>query len=117
VVLDLPVPPSVNKTRKIDRVGHRLFMRWVQSCTPFVLAAKCRSENPLKLEKIKRFHIAVVLSEQHTTIDLDNSVKSLIDYLRHIEIIENDAQKNMRKLTVEWGLAPHGCRVTVKACA
>jgi hypothetical protein len=41
----------------------------------------------------------------------------LIDYLRRIEVIQNDSPKYFRKLTVEWGTAPEGCRVTVKACA
>jgi Holliday junction resolvase RusA-like endonuclease len=57
-----------------------------------------------------------VLSEHHTKIDLDNGLKALIDYLRRIELIEDDSHKHMRRLVVEWGIAPMGCRVTVRPC-
>jgi len=46
-------------------------------------------------------------------MDLDNCCKVLIDYLRRIELIANDAPKNMRRLVVEWGEAPEGVRVEV----
>jgi hypothetical protein len=59
----------------------------------------------------------VVLSEHHCKIDLDNGLKALIDYLRRIELIEDDSPKHMRRLVVEFGLAPMGCRVVVRACA
>jgi Holliday junction resolvase RusA-like endonuclease len=65
---------------------------------------------------VKRFELLIILSENHTRIDLDNGLKALIDYLRKIELIEDDSPKHMRRLVVEFGLAPFGCRVTVKPC-
>lgn len=115
VVLDLPAPPSVNRTRKVDWAGNRVFKRWVAACTPFVLEAKRRPVDPIKFTRIRRFELIIALSEDHTKVDLDNSLKVLIDYLRCIELIEDDGPEYMRKLTVTWGEAPHGCRVTVRA--
>jgi len=114
IVLDLPAPPSVNKLRRIDWWQHKLADKWKKGADGYVLAAKCRAENPVRLMKISRFELFITMSETHTKVDLDNSLKCLIDYLRHIELIENDAPKNMRGLHVVWGHAPHGCRVTVR---
>lgn len=117
VVIDLPVPPSVNRIRKIDWANGRVEKRWRQVADGFVLAAKCRSRDPLRLNRIPRFELHITMSDKHTRMDLDNGIKVLIDYLRLIELIENDAPKNMRRITVEWGHAPEGCRVTVRGVA
>lgn len=117
IILDLPAPPSVNKTRKIDWSASRAVKAWQNVANAYVLAAKGRAISPLLLTKVPRFHLLIVVSEHHTKIDLDNGLKALIDYLRRIELIEDDSWKHMRKLTVEWGLAPHGVRVTVRPCA
>jgi Holliday junction resolvase RusA-like endonuclease len=117
VVLDLPPPPSVNRTRRVNWAAKREGDAWRNVANAYVLAAKGRAVAPLKLTKIKRFELIVTLSEHHTKIDLDNGLKALIDYLRKIELIEDDSYKHMRKLTVQWGLAPMGARVTVRPCA
>ncbi len=114
VVLDLPCPPSVNKVRRVDWSSVRVVKAWQNVSNAYVLAAKGRANSPLKLTKIPRFELHIVMSEHHTKIDLDNGLKALIDYLRKIELIEDDSPKHMRRLVVEWGLAPFGVRVTVK---
>ncbi len=116
IILDLPSPPSVNRTRKIDWAASRDVKAWRNVANAYVLHAKTRTVRPLKLVKVKRFQLTVVLSEHHTNIDLDNGLKALIDYLRRIELIEDDSHKHMRRLVVEWGIAPMGCRVTVRPC-
>lgn len=120
VMLDLPVPPSVNKTRRYDMASTHLVQSWKRRADPLVLAAKTSALNPLRLSKIQRFEIAIVLSEDHTEMDLDNGIKTLVDYLKTIGVIRDDAKKNMRGLTVTWGGtadAPEGCRVFVRPCA
>lgn len=114
IVLDLPPPISVNKLRKIDWTSNKRMQEWRRNADSYVLAAKCRSENPLKFMKVKRFELWITLSEAIVDIDADNGLKHLIDYLRRIELIENDAKKNMRGLHVVFGVAPIGCRVTVR---
>jgi Holliday junction resolvase RusA-like endonuclease len=116
IILDLPPPPSVNRTRRIDWSSKRTVTAWINVADAYVLAAKGRTNNPLKMQKIARFELIVTLSEHHTKIDLDNGLKALIDYLRRIELIEDDSYRHMRRLVVQWGLAPHGCRVTVRSC-
>lgn len=108
-VLDLPVPPSVNRTRRGDFwTGSNRMKRWHQAADGLLLAARFR---PLFLE---RFELHVTFSEQRTDMDLDNGLKALIDYLRRIEAIADDAPKNLRRLVVEWGEAPEGVRVEIR---
>lgn len=117
VVLDLPAPPSVNRTRMVDwkgRAGHR---RWVETCDQLVLASRCRTRDPQPRRVPGQYEVLIVMSEAHTGIDLDNGIKALIDYLRKIEIVEDDSPKFFRKLTVEWGSAIEGCRVHVRGIA
>ena len=107
ITLDLPVPPSVNRTRKVDWKAAVVFKSWIQQADTMVIASR------LKLSKLFCFSLHIVISEKHTRIDLDNGIKWLIDYLRRIEVIADDSPKHLRKLTVEWGEAPEGARVTV----
>lgn len=119
IFLDLPVPPSVNKTRRYDMSSTKIVRDWKDRAEPLVLAAKTSAINPLRLSKISRFEVAIVVSEDHTEMDLDNGIKTLIDYLKIIGVIRDDAKKNMRGLTVIWGSAaeaPEGCRVFVRPC-
>jgi Holliday junction resolvase RusA-like endonuclease len=116
IVLDLPIPPSVNRTRRIDWKSVRTMTAWSNVANAYVLAAKGRATSPLKLSRVSRFELLIVLCEHKAKIDLDNGLKALIDYLRKIELIEDDSPKHMRRLIVEFGHAPMGCRVTVKPC-
>jgi len=117
VVLDLPPPISVNHLRRMDWRSSKDRKGWTKNADAMVLAAKCRAIDPLKLSRISRFEAIITFSEHHTKIDLDNGIKWTVDYLRRIELIEDDGPKFMRRLTVQWGFAPMGCRVTVRACA
>src|SRR5262249_31667769 len=117
-VLDLPAPPSVNRTRKIDWKMAPKFKGWTQAADNLVLAAKSRSVNPLGLRKVPgRFELRIVLSEAHTGLDLDNGIKWTIDYLRRIDLIVDDSPKYLRRLVVEWGAAPQGARITITELA
>jgi Holliday junction resolvase RusA-like endonuclease len=113
IVLDLPVPPSVNKTRKLRPAGVVILAKWKDAADKFVLAQRARQ--PRKISG--GFELIVTFSEQHTGMDLDNGLKALIDYLRRIDAIQDDAQKYLRRLTVEWGDAPEGCRVHIRGIA
>lgn len=117
MVLELPPPPSVNRTRRVDWKGKRQLDEWRTVADAYVLAAKTRRPAPLRIEKLEQFEIIVVLDEKHNRIDLDNGLKALIDYLKRIEAIVDDGPKHLRRLVVEWGSAKWGCKVIVKGCA
>lgn len=116
LVIDLPSPISVNATRRVDYTATVRSTEWKAVADAYVLQAKRRAQNPLKLENIQRFEIMIIFDENQTGIDLDNGIKGILDYLVDREVIEDDGPKHMRKLTVEWGYAPEGTRVTVRPC-
>lgn len=108
VVVELPAPPSVNQSRKIDWRNHQRTKHWIEHCDGLVLSGP-----RITGKRIPRFELHIVLSEQHTKVDLDNALKSLIDYLVRIEVIADDGRRNMRRVIVEWGEAPLGAKITV----
>ena len=114
LTLDLPVPPSVNRIRRIDRASLRVVKAWHRVCDKTLLAARCRTRDPVKLRQFQgRVALNIVLNESMTAIDLSNCLKALEDYLVRIEIIPDDGQKYVRRIVLEFGYAPEGIRVTV----
>lgn len=116
VVLDLPVPPSVNQTRRIDNAGRGKIKRWRADADMHLLAAKCRTREPLKIRQLSgHFEMHIVISDKLSRIDLDNHVKNLIDYCVSREFVPDDSPKYLRRLIVEWGAAISGCRITIRS--
>jgi hypothetical protein len=111
--IDLPVPPGINRLRRIDWKSAPRMAAWLAIADNMVLASRCLSRKEPRYVPAERFAIEIVMSEDHTRTDLDAQVKSLIDYLKRIRAIVDDAKPNLRKLTVEWGTAPEGCKVRV----
>jgi len=114
IVIDLPRPISVNKLRRINWAAHKRAKDWREVANGYLMLAKTRKENPVRFDRIETFELTIVLDEKRVFIDLDNTLKLLIDYLRHVNIVKDDSPKHMRKLTVEWGEAPLGARITIK---
>lgn len=114
IVLDLPAPPSVNRTRKVDWSMGRKYKGWTKRADKLVLASRGRTRDPQARRIVGQYELAITMSENHTGIDLDNGIKALVDYLRRIEVVQDDSPKFFRRLTVEWGAAIEGCRVVVR---
>ena len=64
MILALPAPPSVNRTRKLDFSSLRVINAWKNVANAYVLAAKQRKNSPLKLAKIPRFELHIVMSDR-----------------------------------------------------
>lgn len=113
-ILYLPPPPSVNKTRRVDYASARVKKRWFEAADAEILAAgglKRFARMPGK------FEITIILDEKLNRIDLDNGAKILIDYCRRLQLIINDNKQYMRRVVIEWGHAPHGCRLILRPVA
>jgi len=113
IVLDIPVPPSINITRRSHGPGERALASWRVSADKTLLASgqyRAAKKHP----KFSRFELEITLSED-CKLDLDNPIKCAIDYLRRIELIHDDSQKYLRKLTVSWGIAPAGARIVLRS--
>jgi Holliday junction resolvase RusA-like endonuclease len=111
-ILDLPPPPSVNRTRKVDWRGRKLADAWIKQADGLVLRfGQMRTAKAIP----GQFEAHVILSDRHTGIDCDNALKQVCDYARRLELITDDGPKYMRRVVVEYGEAPHGCRLILKA--
>lgn len=119
-VIDLPLPPSVNGIWR-SRRGHGgkpvfflapRYQTWKRAADNFFMAQK-RIAKPVAGE----FIATITLNEKKLRkgSDIDNRVKAAMDWLQRSGLIEND--KLARKLTVGFGVAPEGCRITLKAAS
>jgi hypothetical protein len=112
IILDLPVPPSVNKTRKINWRAASASTRWIAAADALVM-----SQGRLPPAIFGPWEMLVTMSADHWLIDPDNGLKFLIDYCRRLDLIENDSPRFARRIVLEWGEAPEGCRITIKPAA
>lgn len=114
IVIDLPMPPSVNRIWRANRAGPKKvsispeYAAWKQHADRMTLAtAQFRGLRTIT----GPFEAKIVLQRQRG--DLDNRSKGILDWLQSRLVIEDD--KFCERLVMEWGEAPAGCRVTVKA--
>lgn len=119
VVLDLPVPPSVNKLRRGDTgPGARLRRAFYQQADMHIMAARGRTREPLQVRRLLGpYEATIQISEKLSKADLDNHVKCLIDYAVSREFVPNDSPRYLRRLVVEWGCPINGARVTLRSIA
>lgn len=113
--LDLPMPPSTNSIWRYGRRGRpskpylsKEYVGWKAECDGLLMATQPR---PKKVTG--PFVASVVLSqeERRGNEDADNRTKACLDWLQRVELIDNDSKAE--RVTVSWGEAPAGCRVTV----
>lgn len=116
VVLDLPPPPSVNRTRKINWRASARAASWLRAADALTMAAKAKARGLLLGFPGERVEVKVLLREDAVGLDLDNGIKCLLDYLVRAEVISDDRKRFLRRLVVEWcdaGDAPEGVRLLV----
>lgn len=106
IMLDLPPPPSVNKMRRYDWRNRATHKAWHDLADKHMLCQK-------RPEPIRGPYEVHIVMSPSVKLDLDNGIKCLLDFLHRIELVQGDSQKYLRRLTVEWGEAPEGCRIMV----
>jgi hypothetical protein len=112
-ILDLPPPPSVNRTRRVDWTGHALVKAWRKHADGLFYERQAFHGRPKPV--LGQFEATLILSEADCGNDLDNSVKVSVDYARALGLITDDSPKYMRRVVIEWGHAPTGCRLILRA--
>jgi Holliday junction resolvase RusA-like endonuclease len=114
IVIDLPFPPSGNRIWRVRKAGKNLvsispeYANWRRQADLLTISmGSCK--------RVKRiagpFEAGIVLQRRRG--DLDNRIKGVLDWAQSRLLIADD--KFCEKLTVEWGDAPHGCRLTMHA--
>lgn len=109
IVLDLPAPLSVNRTRRIDWKTYPKVKAWLREADGLFLMQKRTLAPAIK----GRYEIIITLRDG-SSIDLDNTPKLLIDTVRRFNLVSDDDPSHMRRVTLEFGDV-EGCRVTVRA--
>jgi crossover junction endodeoxyribonuclease RusA len=115
IEIHLPYPPSVNRIWRSNKAGtgtRRVsispeYDQWKRAADRLAIAlGSCRG-----VKKIAgKFEASIILQRRRG--DLDNRVKGVLDWAQSRELIADD--KNCERLTVEWGEAPHGCRLLLR---
>lgn len=114
VVIDLPVPPSVNRIWRANRAGPNKvslspeYKQWKDHADRVAMStAQFRGLKTIR----GKFEVKIVIQRQRG--DLDNRAKGILDWLQSRAVVVDD--KFCERLVMEWGEAPMGCRVTVRA--
>ena len=109
-ILYLPPPPSVNRTRRLHGPGYAALERWEKLADKDIMAGGGMK----RLARITGpYQASIVFDENLVNLDLDNGLKSIIDYARRLDLVVDDDKKHFRRLIAEWGHAPSGCRLTL----
>ena len=110
LVVDLPTPLSTNRTRRIDWRSMKSRAEWKKLADAMLLEQWRR----LKGKEIKGRFEAIITLPHNYRADIDNSAKGVLDFLTTIKLIPDDSPKYLRRLTVELGDIPSGCRVILR---
>jgi hypothetical protein len=108
IVLELPAPLSVNRTRRIDWASYPKVKAWMLRADAMFLMQKRKLAKPIA----GRYELIITLRDG-SRIDADNTAKLCIDTVRRLALVEDDDPKHLRRLTVEFGKVA-GCRVTIR---
>jgi Holliday junction resolvase RusA-like endonuclease len=119
VTLDIPVPPSVNRTRRIDWSAHTKVRAWKRETgLGWIASGQLRPAKHWAAQNYDgRFELLVIVDEKKCRLDPDNLLKCAIDLLREHKLITDDSFKYVRRLTVEPGYAPAGARIVLREAA
>lgn len=111
IVLDLPPPISVNRIWRKTKAGvckSKAYESWIKTADAMLLElGQLRGVKPIA----GRFAATIIV--KRSRLDLDNNSKCVLDFLQSRNFIVND--KLCEELTLRWGDAPTGARVTVRA--
>jgi len=117
IILDIPVPLSVNRTRKINRAALKDVENWLVKADAAIIASGQYRTARRQRKAEQPCEIKIILDPSKCRLDPDNPIKNAIDYLRRLELIEDDTGKHVRRIVVEWGAVPAGCRIVISEVA
>ena len=105
-MIRLPFPPSVNRTRKVDRANRKL-ATWKRNAGKELLL------QPV-MPIVEPYHLDITLERpDKRRRDLDNFLKPILDLLQEHGVTPDDSQ--CQGITVRWADSVSGPVVLVKA--
>lgn len=112
-VLDLPPPISVNRIWRKTKTGvikSDAYQKWIRRADAMLLET-----GQLKGLKTIVGPFTALIIVKRSNLDLDNNSKCLLDFVQSRNFIVDD--KFCEELTLRWGNAPSGCRLTLRPCS
>jgi len=110
IILDLPTPISVNRLWRASKssvIKSDAYRKWTKRADELLLTTgQFRGLKTIS----RKFTASIVL--KRSNLDLDNNAKCVMDFLQSRRFILDD--KHCEELTLRWGDAPTGCRVTLR---
>jgi len=112
-VIQIPLPPpiSVNMLRKLDRSSLPLLQAWCDHADGLVYEAG----GVRQLGRIDGPYEAHITYDRRLALDIDNGIKTILDYAVRLGVVNDDGPKYLKRLIVEHGEVPHGCRLELRA--
>jgi Holliday junction resolvase RusA-like endonuclease len=111
VVLDLPAPISVNRIWRKTKAGvikSDAYRQWLARAD-----AMLTYTGQFKGARAILGQFTAVIVVKRSNLDLDNNSKCVLDFAQSRHFIVDD--KLCEELTLRWGDAPAGCRLTLRA--
>jgi len=111
IVRQITYPPSANRLWRAVR-GRQIksaeYRQWLEANAAHALAWP----RVVALDGHYALHVVATAPDKRRR-DLDNLLKPIGDLIQHLGLVTDD--KNMRRLTAEWGSAPSaGVQITIK---
>jgi hypothetical protein len=112
ITIDLPAPYSVNSTRRVNWGYIAKHRKWQAEADAIVTISGQHKQNPI----LGQYEVKFIIDDGKCRSDPDNIIKALLDYVRvRLQLITDDSPKYIRKYSVEYGYAPEGVRMIIKA--
>jgi Holliday junction resolvase RusA-like endonuclease len=110
ITLDIPLPPSVNKVRRINWAGYRDYKRWQEDADKTLMLHQQNKQHSI----LAPYEITIEVDYSKLQSDLDNIVKALIDYCVSRCFVPDDHKRFLKGFRVRFtDHLPDGCRVTI----
>ena len=109
MIIDLPMPPSVNQIWSSGRgriFRSKRYKTWLRECDVLALMHAWR-----KQKVSGRYCVLITLNNKKRRGDCDNRIKAVLDWLRRAELTDDD--RHCDEVIARWGDAPAGCRVLI----
>ena len=84
---------------------------WIDTANKFVLYTGAW-RRATKIPGLFSAEIVIDIGERRRAGDLDNRIKAILDWCQARDLVRND--RDLEELTIRWGEAPHGCRITLR---
>jgi hypothetical protein len=110
ITLEMPIPPSVNRIRRVDWANDKKRRSYYLHCDLFLTA---HGPRPAPVRVITGPYELDILIPEKSRLDLNNHDKVLVDYLVSREFVVDDNKRYFRGYSVHWAPIEH-CRVIIK---